>query len=562
MTAGWVGAAHAQTVLKYWISGTRSVSGVESIDDPLERELFIEGLLESIRREGYPMAFLQRKTYDGDTLFLHLERGHAYTWLFLDAGNLDEELAHAVGYQPSEFQDKPFHIETLNRLFDKVLKEAQNRGRPFASIKLDNIEQVANKLKATLDYNPGPLITFDTVQITGNSKTKGLYLNRLLKIMPGTPFSQKQIDRSVEVLKNLPFVRLSGPPQLSFQNLEATLHLPLNDRKINALDGIIGLIPSDATNDKLLVTGRFNLALYNVGGWGRNYSLSWQRVKVHSQSLNITAREPMLLGSWLDLGLTYSLLKEDTTFLNRDLRVDVGYRTGPTTYLSFFSRQQSGNLLAVAQWANTTKLPDIADFKFNNYGVSMHFSSLDDVFWPRTGWLGNVELGMGNKRLVKNIGLPDIVYHDTRSKSFQYYLTLFSEKHLYFKQHIGTFVRGSAGEVGNEHLLLNDLYRLGGLKSIRGFNENFFFANRYVYVNFEPRYYFHDYSYFLLFLDMGRIWNEVGTGAKDWPRSSGMGVRLDTEGGVFNFIIAWGRSNEQAVGLKTPHIHFGYTGKF
>lgn len=562
MTAGWVGSVHAQTVLKYWINGATSVSGVKSIDDPLEQESFVEGLLESIRREGYPMAFLQRKTYQGDTLFLYLERGHALTWLFLDAGNLDEELAHAAGYQPSEFQDKPFSIETLNHFFDRVLKEAQDRGRPFASIKLDNIEQAGNKLKAALDYNPGPLITFDTVQITGNSKTKGLYLNRLLKIMPGTPFSQKQIDRSAEVLKNLPFVQLSGPPQLSFQNLEATLHLPLHDRKINALDGVIGLIPNDATNDRLLVTGRFNLALYNVGGWGRNYSLSWQRVKVHSQSLNITAREPMLLGSWLDLGLTYSLLKEDTTFLNRDLRVDVGYRTGPTTYLSFFSRQQSGNLLAVAQWANTTKLPDIADFKFNNYGVSMHFSSLDDVFWPRTGWLGNVELGMGNKRLVKNIGLPDIVYHDTRSKSFQYYLTLFSEKHLYFKQHIGTFVRGSAGEVGNEHLLLNDLYRLGGLKSIRGFNENFFFANRYVYVNFEPRYYFHDYSYFLLFLDMGRIWNEVGTGAKDWPRSSGMGVRLDTEGGVFNFIIAWGRSNEQAVGLKTPHIHFGYTGKF
>src|SRR5690554_5440678 len=152
MTAGWLGSAHAQTVLKYWISGTRPVSGVESIDDPLVRESFVEELLESIRNEGYPMAFLQRKTYQGDTLFLYFVRGHAYSWIFLEVGNLDEGLAHAVGYEPTEFQDNPFNIKKLNLFFDRVLKKAQNRGRPFASIKLDNIEQAGNKLKATLDY--------------------------------------------------------------------------------------------------------------------------------------------------------------------------------------------------------------------------------------------------------------------------------------------------------------------------------------------------------------------------------------------------------------------------
>src|SRR5690606_7982744 len=129
---------------------------------------------------GYPLAFVHQKTYHGDTLFLYLERGDLHTWVSLDVGNLDEKLAHAIGYQPAEFQDKPFDFEELNLFFDRVLKEAQNTGRPFASIRLDGIEQEGNKISAALDYNPGPLITFDTVQITGNSKTKGLYLNRLL----------------------------------------------------------------------------------------------------------------------------------------------------------------------------------------------------------------------------------------------------------------------------------------------------------------------------------------------------------------------------------------------
>src|SRR5690554_638814 len=318
---------------------------------------------------------------------LHAQAVLKYTWISLDAGNLDEKLADRLGYQPAEFQDKPFNFEELNFFFERVLKEAQNIGRPFASIRLDNIQQEGGKIRAALDYNPGPLITFDTVQITGNSKTKRLYINRLLRINPGSPFSQKQVDRSAEILKNLPFVRLSKAPHLSFQNMEATLHLPLDDRKINNLDGILGLIPNGGEDNKLLITGRFDLALYNVGGWGRDYSLNWQRLNGYSQSLNITAKEPMLLGSWLDLGLTYALLKEDGTFLNRDLRMSLGYRAGPTTYFSFFSRRQSGNLLAVAHWENTAKLPEIADFKFNNHGVNMLFADLDDVVWPRRGWL-------------------------------------------------------------------------------------------------------------------------------------------------------------------------------
>ena len=52
IVGGWVGAVHAQSVLKYWINGTKPVSGIEPINDPLEQESFAEKLLESVRREG------------------------------------------------------------------------------------------------------------------------------------------------------------------------------------------------------------------------------------------------------------------------------------------------------------------------------------------------------------------------------------------------------------------------------------------------------------------------------------------------------------------------------
>src|SRR5690606_7107357 len=109
----------------------------------------------------------------------------------------------------------------------------------------------------------------------------------------------------------------------------------------------------------------------------------------------------------IDLKLSYYLLKEDTSFINRDFRIDVGYRTSPSTYIGFFSRRQSGDLLAVSQWAHDEKLPDIADFRYNNYGINFLWNKLDDQYWPRRGWRTELEWGIGNKKLVQNTGFPN-----------------------------------------------------------------------------------------------------------------------------------------------------------
>lgn len=78
-----------------------------------------------------------------------------------------------------------------------------------------------------------------------------------------------------------------------FQNEQATVYLPVNDRKINTLDGIIGLLPNEIEANKWLVTGQFDLQLYNVAGRGRDYVLNWQRLSQYSQNLNVEAKEPL-----------------------------------------------------------------------------------------------------------------------------------------------------------------------------------------------------------------------------------------------------------------------------
>lgn len=274
----------------------------------------------------------------------------------------------------------------------------------------------------------------------------------------------------------------------------------------------------------------------------------------------LSAKEPMLLGSLVDLSLSFQLLKEDTTFLNRDFRVALTYPVHPNGSIGFFSRRQAGDMLKVPEEGLLGTGTEVGDFRYNNYGINLAWNTLDQAFGPRKGVLSTLEVGIGNKKIIENTALPPSAYEGLDRDAIQYYATLSAEKYLQASPSLGAWVRLRAGEMANKHLFLNDLFRLGGLNSIRGFNENFFFAKRYLYANFEPRFYFDSYSYFLLFFDMAGMKDNKGN--IDRPFSFGGGISLETDEGVFNFIYALGKSETQVLGFNFSKIHFGYTGRF
>jgi outer membrane protein assembly factor BamA len=136
------------------------------------------------------------------------------------------------------------------------------------------------------------------------------------------------------------------------------------------------------------------------------------------------------------------------------------------------------------------------------------------------------------------------------------------EKHIYIKPSWGIWLRGSGGFTQNQNLLLNDLFRLGGLKSIRGFNENYFYARSYGYLNMEQRLFFGENSFLMVFADLGILENPYFAASIDKPISFGAGINLDTGSGVFRFIYGVGKSNLQPLQFSSSRIHFGYLARF
>jgi outer membrane protein assembly factor BamA len=548
--------------IKLFSGGKGPIENTEFLSDSLDIINFSKGFKDSLQLEGYFNPELNLNYTGPGTALLKVETGNQTRLVKLSKGNLEPWIARRLNHPFLFPGNHAFRYEDLKKLANKILEIGQNNGYPFISVKLDSIQQVASEISASILMEKGPLITFDTLQVTGNSVTKPLYLARKLGIIPGEPFSQKKVNDAIKGINNVPYISVGGNPELSFQNEKATIYLPINDRKINSLDGIIGLLPNEIEANKWLVTGQFDLQLYNVAGRGRDYVLNWQRLSQYSQNLMIEAREPFVLGSNLDINASFSLLKEDSTFLNRALALNMGYQLNPSVYLSFFGKMQAGDLLAVSRYQEATDLPEVADFRYNSYGVIFTFNQVDDIILPKRGWQSKTTFGLGNKRLLENTGLPPSLYEGIEKITLQYYVQTNLAYYHRWGQNLGLKLALNAGDMDNSYLLLNDLFRLGGLQSIRGFNENYFYSNRYSYLNAEPRFYFGTYSYFLLFTDIGMIENKVNDTSVEWPFSFGGGLNLETSGGIFKFVYALGQAGSQPLGFNYSRIHFGFTGRF
>ena len=108
-------------------------------------------------------------------------------------------------------------------------------------------------------------------------------------------------------------------------------------------------------------------------------------------------------------------------------------------------------------------------------------------------------------------------------------------------------------------LLQNELYRLGGLSSLRGFNEKDIFARHYFLSRMEFRSFFEERSYAYVFYDQ-LIYQRRDL--RDYPFGVGLGFALATSAGQFTFALAVGDSNNQSISFSTMKAHFGYVSRF
>ena len=347
---------------------------------------------------------------------------------------------------------------------------------------------------------PDPYIVFDSLNLINKNKVKPVFLNAYLKIKPGSEYDQRKIDNIPDLINTLSYLSLKDQPFLHFANEQCQVSLDLVDQKASAFDGIIGFLPNENESGKLLVTGQVYLELENLFRSGKRLQLNWQKVNSQSQELDLVYDHPSFVRLPIDFGFVFNLYKQDTTFLTRKTGINIFYKDNSKGRIGINFRREVSSLLGT-DTLTITESPVYADYKLNYYGLLYRYNSLDHPVFPTVGWKIRIDADVGNKNINKNIYIHNDYYSGIPDEGFQWMTRFWIDKYFSLRPRNILHTKFSGGYMGGDQLFLNDLFRLGGLNSIRGFNEMFFYASNYIIGTLEYRYLFENESQLVVFFD-------------------------------------------------------------
>jgi len=121
----------------------------------------------------------------------------------------------------------------------------------------------------------------------------------------------------------------------------------------------------------------------------------------------------------------------------------------------------------------------------------------------------------------------------------------------------------SSAIFSNSDFYENEMAKIGGINTLRGFDELSILASSYTIFTIEPRliigknssvYLFSDFAWYTARLVEGNI--------TDFPLGFGLGINLDTKAGIFKLNFALGKQFDNPVKISESKLHFGFLARF
>ena len=448
-------------------------------------------------------------------------------------------------------------IDLLERNIERVLALYEENGFPYCQISPSDF-RVAEKGRLTfsLKVTEGPRVKIKEVRLEGLKTTKPKVITRELRKDLSGYFSQSRLNRSIRRLQKLSYIKEVKETQLlSGANPdEGILKIDLAERRNNSFSGIIGYVPSSGSGKGNMV-GSMNLTFDNMFGTGRRMEWSWSKKDASSSRFDFLYREGWIFGLPPTLELKTSQLDYDSTYLELSFSAKL-----------IFSSAEKISWAVAGGWEKT--IPGSAGKRYlpssRSYqgGIGFTLDLLDQPDNPRKGIFYQIEMNYSQKR-----NYPTIVFVPDQSKTqsadyslgLENYLPSFSNQVVFAGVHF-------KGLSSSEKVIpYSDQYKLGGIKSLRGYREEEFSGSTIAWANLEYRFLLEGNSRLFLFTDFGYFESKVLSddgltyrGISGKKLGYGVGLRIDSKAGVLGLDYGLGQGDSFSQGK----IHFGIINRF
>ena len=425
-----------------------------------------------------------------------------------------------------------------------------NSGYPFANVFIDQTSIEGMEINSYLRVDKGKYSRLMKIHIKGDSSISLNTIQSIIGVSIGDFYSEEVIAFIDNKIAQNNFIRAIKPSEILFTTEGYELFLYLKSDRVSFLRGAVGLQP-DPVSQKMALTGEVNLKLENTLKKGELLKLNWRSIKPQTQRLNIDFKYPFLFQSPFGIAANFLLYKRDSTFLDLNAEFNVSYKLNNGTTFRAHYRYVNSNLLGGAE--NSIEFQSLSSYSTNSYGLSFDKKQVDNIVNPSKGNAFMSKFYLGQRTLnsdsnsVSNVTVSGHIH-------YQQYIP-------FFKRHV-LFISGSFDMYSSPVIYQNELFRFGGLNTLRGFNEEELFASVKGIATIEYRFLLDQSSNIFIFYDQCIYENNALEYFKDQPFGFGAGISFGSKIGIFNITYALGKKFSNPIDFRSSKIHFGYTAYF
>ena len=516
----------------------------EKINSNRVRELVNNILLSEIE-SGYFTCNVDSINLKNQKLKIYLQTGN-----LISLNSIKVNLPNTLSLKLREDfnSDKTyFNANDFSEKIKKWIILMNNNGFPFAEFEFEKSEIINSKINLICNLISGPLVKIDSIINPEITKKELQLVYKFTDFRNGDLFELNKIYKISENIKNAGFIEEIRPPAYEFIDNKASIYTYFKPQSKNSINGLVGIQPGE--NETVQFTGNVALNFQNALSYGEVLKFNWRRMFNSSQNLIAELSYPFLFNTNFEVQGGLDMIKKDSSFFNFNSKLIINYKSNSNFSNGFlFTNNNSTNLLE----------DDYSSTSVNSFGFVTNFKKLDNPFNPRKGFKIKSEIAYGWKETYAIDTVANNILKSPNfngNLSFSSYLSLL--KRTTFK------IKLSGSTIQNNILYENELTRIGGYKTIRGFDEESIWVSSFVLGNFEFRYLIDEKSNVFLFSDFA--WTESKTNnflMEDYFQSFGFGTNISMPNGLLTLIYGLGRKIDNPFLIRTGKIHLGFTSYF
>ena len=425
-------------------------------------------------------------------------------------------------------------ISETESYLNALLNELESKGYSLAIIKLINFQNKNNSLYAELFLDEVNLRVLNNIVIKGYDKFPESHKKEILRIFKNKTFNQENLSKVQNTFEQFRFVNQIKYPEILFTKDTTKIYVYLEKAKANKFDGYIGF--SNDKKNKLELNGYLDLLLVNIMNAGENLSLYWKSDSGNQKTFNLGVEVPYIFKSPIGIKANLNIYKQDSIFQNAKTSIDVGY------FFSYTSRLYLGYQSAESSDIQKTNNSTIRDYNNSYVTANFEYVNLDksNFLFPE------------KTKLISKIGYGS---RYSNSNNYQQFFANIDISHsLKLNDKNSVYLKSRNYYLQSDQYIINELYRFGGINSIRGFNENSLQGNFFSSLLSEYRYLVSPDLYVHTILDYG-YFSDATSSKSDNLFGVGFGFGLLTKNGLLNMVYANGSSGNQNIQLSNSVVH-------